>query len=515
MENPNVSRRAFARMFRARWQNMQNIVNDSVFYSLVPNSYRPYYYAYIRQWQQWARGFVPDLHKADFFSTGMGYTVCSAMTKECMSGGYRLKSTDAPTKEFLSRWFADELNNVFNKMFFFANAGGNAILVLTPVDGELCPSVYPIDRAVFQIGRTGKISNILLLNRFVSGEDAWYTREQRVMLDGEAYYRVEIARGTLVTAPTFSNTSAANVPEQVKEQWRICYGGIEPNKWYKMPEKLRGIGCYNVRNSAVAVAIADMPGYSDSTLHTALDVLYSIDYNYTQGQVDQYIGRSRTLIPKQMGGVKLIHQPNTLADGMSFRETLDVQGAPLDDTFYTQVPDGNLNGDAIKPMFIQPNLRAQDRKYIRDADLELLASKVGMSASTLASHLSTGGGTKTDDEISAEGSATEKTVGNKRRLASCAINDMLSDVAAFYGFSGRADIQWGRTSANSARENQELLADYQAGTLPLREYLRRRWSDLDEAEVEKMAREVEAEQETRRKAESSDLFGDISTLGGA
>ena len=111
--------------------------------------------------------------------------------------------------------------------------------------------------------------------------------------------------------------------------------------------------------------------------------------------------------------------------------------------------------------------------------------------------------------------STEKTVGNKRRLASAAINDMLSDVAAFYGFSGRADIQWGRTSANSARENQELLADYQAGTLPLREYLRRRWSDLDEEEVEKMAREVEAEQETRRKAESSDLFGDVSMLGGA
>ncbi len=504
------SRKIFAPMFRARWQSMQNIVNDTVFLDMVPSAYKTYYIAYIEQWLSWSRGFVMMLHQQDFFSTGMGYTVCDIMTKECLSGGYRINSCDPKTKDFLSEWHKDDFNNILNKMFFFANAGGNAILTLTPVDGELYPSVYPINRVVFQIGRNNEITNILILNRFVAGDHAYYTRERRIMVDGKARWKVELARGTLVTSPTWRGASYKEVPEEILAQWQSCYGDIKPNKWYDMPKKMRGIGCYNVRNKSVAVALTDLPGYADSTLHTCLDILYSIDYNYTQGQVDQYLGKSRALVPKQMGGVKLINQPGTLADGMSFQEAYELYRQPLEETFFTQVPDSNINGDAIKPMFVQPDLRADAHKYIRDSDLELLASKVGLSASTLASHLAAGGGTKTDDEISAEGSATEKTVGNKRKLAQTAINAMLRDVAFFYGLTADAEIQWGRTTSNSARENQELLMDYQAGTLPLRDYLRKRWTDMSEEEVEKMAQEVELKQaEERRRDLDPDLGGEF------
>lgn len=504
------SRKIFAPMFRARWQSMQNIITDSNFYDLIPAGYKTYYITFIKQWLEWSSGFVPRLHRQDFFSTGMGYTVCDVITKECMSGGFRIHSEDEATKMFMEDWCPDDLNNVFNKMFFFANAGGNSILVLTPVDGELYPTAYPIDRAVFQIGRTGKITNIMLLNRFIGGEKTYVAKEFRTMKGGKAFYKVELMDGTLVTSPTWGGTRVKEIPATILPQWEACYGDIEPNKWYEMPERMRGIGCYNVRNKSVAVAIADLPGYSDSTLHTALDILYSLDYNYTQAQVDQYMGKSRTLVPKQMSGIKLVNQPGTLADGLSFREATEVQQQPLEDTFYTQVSDGSLDGKSIAPTFIQPDLRGEIHKFIRDADLELLASKVGLSASTLSTHLSTGGGAKTDDEITSESSATEKTVGNKRALANTAINAMLSDVAYFYGFDQEVDIQWGRAAANSARENQELMADYQAGTLPLRDYLRRRWSDLSEEDVEKMAEECEKKEKESRSMEFNerDYFGD-------
>lgn len=487
------SRRIFAPMFKARWQNMQNIVNDSAFIDMIPAGYKTYYMAYIREWQQWASGFVLNLHSQDFFSTGMGYTVCDIFTKECMSGGFRIHSDDGLTNAFMEQWNADELNNVFNRMFFYSNSVGNAILVLTPADGQLYASVYPVNRVVFQIGRSGKITQIMLLNRFVAGDSVYYARDIRVMMKGVPYYKVELAKGTLVTAPTWQTEGEKKVPDEVRAQWEYCYGGIRPGVWYRMPERMRNIGCYNVRNKSVAVALQDLPGYSDSTLHTALDVLYSIDYNYTQGQVDQYLGKSRTLIPKQMGGSAVyVNQPGTLADGMTFREAVDIRTAPLEDIFYTQLPDTNLNGEIIKPTFIQPDLRGEAHRYIRDADLELLASKVGLSSSTLANHLAyNSSGTKTDDEVSSENSTTEKSVSNKRELANTAINAMLSDVAYFYGYSGEVGIQWGRAAANSARENQELLEDYRAGTLPLRDYLRKRWPDLGEEEVENMASEIE------------------------
>lgn len=509
------ARKIFAPMFRARWQNMQNIINNSVFISQVPEGYKTYYQAYIQQWLEWAQGFVPTLHKADFFSTGMGYTVCDIFTKECMSGGYRLTSANSGLKAFMEAWAEDDLNNIFNKMFFFANAGGNAILCITPVNGELCPSIYPIDRVVFQIGRHGEITQAMLLNRFVSGKSLYYVREIRVQMNGKNYYKAQLAPGSQVTAPTWTNAPIAEVPVEIRAQWENAYGDILPNIWYELPKRMRSLGLYNVRNKSVAVALKDMPGYSDSTLHTALDILYSIDYNYTQGQVDQYLGKSRTLVPRQMGSIK-VNQPGTLSDGMTFYQALEVNSVPLDDIFYTQLPDGNLNGEMIKPTFIQPDLRGEIHRYIRDADLELLASKVGLSSSTLANHLAYNtSGTKTDDQVDSENSSTEKSVGNKRRLANRAINAMLKDVAYFYGFTDEITIEWGRSTANSARENSELLEDYRAGTLPLRAYLRKRWPDMSEEEVEEMAATIEEEQRQRRQeALGGALFNEKDYYGG-
>lgn len=490
------ARKLFAPMFRARWQSMQNIVNNSTFLSFIPEGYKTYYTAFIRQWLDWAQGYVPQLHRYDFFSTGMGYTVCDIFTKECMSGGYRFTSSNPELKEFIEQWDSDDLNDIFNKMFFFANAGGNAILCLTPVNGELYPSVYPIDRVIFQIGRSKKITEATIFNRFVAGDSTYYVREHRILLKGKGYYKVDISPGTLVTAPTWGTDALPDIPSKVITQWESCYGSIAPSKWYRLPKKLRSIGLYNVRNKSVAVALKDLPGYSDSTLHTALDVLYSIDYNFTQSQVDQYMGKSRALIPRQMQTVT-VKQPGTLSDGMTFQQALDWAPPPLDDDFFTQVPDNNINGDLMKPQFIQPDLRGEAHKYIRDAELELLASKVGLSSSTLANHL-TYNNSKTATEVVSEQDTTEKSVNNKRRLANIAINDMLADVAYFYGLDGEIKIEWGRAVANSSRDNQELMADYNAGTLPLKDYLRKRWPDLSEFEIERMTNDIAAERQQQQ-----------------
>ena len=486
-----AARRLFAPMFRQRWQNMQNIVNNSTFLSFIPEGYQTYYSAFIRQWLDWAQGFVPQLHRYDFFSTGMGYTVCDIFTKECMAGGYRFVSADKLAKDFAEAWDSDRLIDVFNQMYFFSNAGGNAALAPPPVTGEPFPPVYPIDRVVFQIGRRGRITNAAIYNRFTAGETCYYTRERRRVLGGRNYYRVDIAAGTLVTAPTWGTDALPRVPAVVAAQWSDCYGKIEPSKWYRLPKRMRSLGLYNVKNKSVAVALKDLPGYSDSTLHTALDVLYSIDYNYTQGQVDQYMGKSRALVPKQMQRVT-VRQPGTLTDGMEFNRALDFEQTPLDEDFFTQVPDNNLNGDLMKPLFIQPDLRGEQHKLIRDADLELLAAKVGLSPGDIAAHL----GEKshmTATQVVTEQDTTETSVNNKRALASEAINDMLADMLYFYGINGKVNIEWGRAAVNSSQENEELLRDYQAGTLPLRAYLRKRWPDLSEEDVEKMAQEIAEE----------------------
>lgn len=523
----NPARQMFSPMFRARWQNFQNIVNDTPFINQLPAAFRTYYQAFIEQWMQWARGFVPALHQNDFFSAGMGYTVCDVFARLCMAGGFRIYADDPNTKNALETWSKkNKLETILNQMFFFANAGGNALLVLTPIDGEIYPSVYPINRAVFTIGRSGKVTEAVMYNRFTTGDNIGvYARETRRMMNGKGYYRVELAESGLALAPSWGGRTLAKVPERAVTQYRYCYGDIKPGQWYALPERMNGLGVYNVKNKSVAVALSDLPGYADSTLHTALDVLYSIDYNYTQAQVDQYLGKSRSLIPKELNAPSavtiidnMVVRQSAYEDGTSFREASQTNARPLDQTFYDFIPNNAIDGDPIKPFFIQPDLRGEIHKIIRDGDLELLASKVGLSSSTLANHLSYNrSGTKTDDEITAENSTDEISVANKRALALEAIDEMLTDVAIFYGFDCSAEMKFGQTANNSSRKNQELMRDYQSGTLPLREYLKRRWIELSEEEIEKMAAEIEAERTRKIEEQHTDLFGKMfggDDLGG-
>ena len=257
-----------------------------------------------------------------------------------------------------------------------------------------------------------------------------------------------------------------------------------------------------------------MPGYADSSLMTALDVLYAIDFDYTQAQVDMYMGKSRALIPKQYGGGNAVINVNgrqgTVADGVSFSEAISQPA--LKDIFYTEI--FTANGEPVKPTFLQPELRGEQHKFIRDSYLELLASKVGLSSSTLANHLQYNHD-KTATQVEDEQTTTEKTVNQKRALITDEINRMLTDVARFYGFDDACiEIAWGRASSNTAAVNDELLRDYQAGVLPLRKYLKKRWADLSEEEVEEWATEIEAEKKATAEQENfGGLFNDKDYYG--
>lgn len=502
------SRRMFARYFRARWQNMQNVVNDTAFFAMLPPRFLTYYRAYIEQWLAWARGFVPQLHRGDFFSMGMGYTVCDIYARECMSGGWRIDSRDTATAEFFEDYGQrNEFETLFNEMFFYANAGGNAMLVLTPQDGEVYPMVIPVNRYIFTIGRTKDISNAIIFNRFTTSGDGYVATENRLTISGKSYYCVCLYRGSgNALSPTWKRTEGLRVvPEEVQTQWEYCYGDIKPGEWYTMPPAL-GIGLFNVKNKSVAAAIADLPGYSDSTLHTALDILYAIDYNYTSQQMDMYWGRTRILLPQEMTarGISTLPLGYTPTNANGAPTTIctptdDIQAAAetraqLDDDIYCKVVDNqSVDGRPIQPEFIQPDLRGEAHKYIRDADLEALASKTGLSSATLANHLAYTQ-TKTATQVDAEEDATAKSVNNKRNLAKEAIDAMLKAIARFYGLSDDVHIVWNKYASNTPTENTTLLSDLQNGAIPKREYIRRRYPTLTDTQIDEWLAELQSEE---------------------
>lgn len=475
------TRSVFAGYFRARWQNYQNVINRSEFYADMPQSWLTYQQAFVRQWDEWARGFVPALHRGDFFATGMGKTVIDIVTRECIDGGYRIDGDDPKTTAFIEKWREEvELDKEVTKGFAGSSSVGNVLVKLNVVSGggEVYPTVHPVNQAYMSVNRKGEV----VVGRFkdmmcdgTANDEQWVAVEERVMHGGEPYYRVRVQRFFgQATNGLQGYCKFDDMDEYAQDVWTDLYGDISPDKWYKLPFK--SLGVWNWKSKEYNQAITSMTGYSESVLHTALDILYAIDYNYTMGQLDQYYGRTRVIVPKTFQTPKHI-----VYQGMDYGEAYDdVQLSPLEADIFTEAPGAGVIADKPQqPMFMQPDLRQEARKALHDHYLQMLASKVGLSATTLANHL-TYNKAKTATEVDTEEDTTDKTVYEKRQLANAALNGMLAEVVSYYGLSGHVDITWNK---NGDKRKSDVMDEYTRRVMPLDECVRRLHPELSESEV--------------------------------
>lgn len=509
----NAVGEAFAPYFNARWQNFQNIVSRATFFSNMPSEWITYQNAYVKQWEEWASGFVLALHRGDFFSTGMGKTVCDILVKECMRGSYRFDSVDANASKKVSQW-ADKnrVENLVMNGFYFANRIGNAVLRLNvnADSGSLYPTVHPVNRTYFQVNRTGQVVKARFFDLLADGttkNDKFVVVEDRVWYNDAPYYKVSVYKFEgVATNPqiTEGNHRKVSAVEKLSmgAQSTFCdlYGDIKLDRWYKLPFKT--LGCYNWQNTSTSAAISEMEGYADSSLHTALDILYAIDYNYSMGQLDQYFGRTMVLVPPEMESAgHIVYQ------GVSYGEAMKYHDPPLKSTVFVQTPSqsgGILDGKPSQPLFVQSDLRGTQRKELNDFYLELLASKVGLSSSTLANHL-TYNQSKTATEIDRETDTTDVTVANKRTLANIAINAMLADVCDYYGISAEVDITWNRNGTNN---KDAILDEYQRGIMPIKECISRLHPELTKAEVDEWVVQLQTEKQSSPYGnDTNSIFG--------
>ena len=134
----------------------------------------------------------------------------------------------------------------------------------------------------------------------------------------------------------------------------------------------------------------------------------------------------------------------------------------------------------------------------------MLASKVGLSSSTLANHL-TYNQSKTATEIDRETDTTDVTVANKRALANLAINAMLADICAFFDIEAEVDITWNRNGTNN---KDAIIEEYARGTMPLKECISRLHPELTKLEVEEWVAELQQEKQ------ASPYGNDINSIFG-
>lgn len=492
----NTPRKVFASYFKARWQNWQSVVSKDVFYSKMPAEWINYQKAFVAQWGDWSRGFVPALHKGDFFATGMGKTAIDILVRECMRGGYRFDSKSEIASAVVTKWAKEEqFDMIARSCFKYANSLGNAVLRLNINADTLAiyPTAHAVSSCFFEVNRKGKVVKAKFYDMLSAGTtkgQKYYAVEERVFLDGVPFYKVCVNKydGTVNNSSFVDCGGLDALDDWSRSVFKELYGNIKLDCWYKLP--FNSLGCYNWKNMESSSVCDEMIGYADSSLHTALDILYAIDYNYTMGQLDQYFGKTRVLIPKPMQRPENVKY---VVNGEEFEDVFNrLNNSPLEDDFFTQVPnDGFIDNKPAEPIFMQPDVRGLTRKQLHDHYLEILASKVGLSSSTLANHL-TYSNSKTATEVVSEQDTTDTTVAFKRELANSAIDDMLKDVTAYMGLCEDVDITWNYTgNANIDR----IMDEYTRRVAPLRETIRKLHPELTEVEVDAWVSQLEQEKQ--------------------
>ena len=169
-------------------------------------------------------------------------------------------------------------------------------------------------------------------------------------------------------------------------------------------------------------------------------------------------------------------------------------------------------GNESKPLvFIQPEIRAEQFKALRNMTLENIATAVGISPSSFASYLQDNSN-RTAREVSAEESATTLTVENKRECLVNCLNKLLETVCTYYGKSDRVKVEFskaGQTNYTLLVENAVKI--YQAGGSSLEQFVRTVNPNMDESQIAKEMTRIKAEIKERNAEQSNSMWGNMDS----
>lgn len=496
----------------AALQELYGWVNNSIFYSISNYAMRPFY-RLVQNWDYWASGFVPLFHNVQngCVPTRFSKTVCEKVASLIYGGGIMFnvvgteadKQADNDTLAKVSEWVNEyNVKSVIQDGIRHSVTLGTSALKLNTSKGKPWLDAVPFNRFFADLNAKGDVERI-----------AFYLRPLTKMIDSkgegaefhlfeERYFRTEEdgEKTPVVKYSVYMTSSLVNqfVPFSGSYDWRQLPHSIRETlrtefSTHRIGEECRlpftSLGVYLLKYTP---SLSRMPWlkFGDSVLDGIIDSLCDYDLLNAARRTEMYTARPRIIAKK---GVT-----NPTAIGVN-------ANAGLDSFMYTEYESTDTTDKGIHVM--QPDLRAESFRSMRNAILEEISSKVGISPSSFASYLQDSSN-RTAREVSAEESATALLVENKRDLYTHPLNKMLADVCGYMGCLDRVGIRW----SLAGQSNYTLLTDNvvklkQSGLLSLEQSVAMIHPDWDEAQVFAEIERIKKEAEERASAEAS-MFGD-------
>lgn len=387
-----------------------------------------------RVWLGVANGFVPEWHFS-FVPTKLGNTIVSAINRKIFSGRMLYEAEDNSTEKRVDdaqKWlvnnYLDEINpnfeNEIERLNWFSMASGASLLVANiNANGNILFDALREDKYLptFSCGELVSVRIYKTIYNSIDSTEQNASKGEYVLEDyrykrkGQAYSILRVfeksngdINSIVDTHPTGLDYN--DMPEQVA---RAIYAkiGNRLNKVVKLPFKGgRDLGVRLLEQGSHS-AYFDMPGYRDSILAPALELLFEYDRSYTTMVNDIAMGRGQVLVPDEQNFSLVGAQPTNST--MAQIASMISQQNMLNNKTVRKIP--SANPESQKPEIVQFDMRVEQHLSSLKGQRACIFNAIGINPGAIDPTIDESGHAKTATEVIADEQNLVTFVQNKRR----------------------------------------------------------------------------------------------------
>ena len=476
-----------------------NFHKNNPFYLLAPSYYLPFYTQYLRPSLRIYDGYDPTWHN---FSKGLipeclAQSVNQGLFNMLFAHGIDFVGGNEYDRVFARKWAKKiGLYGILKKAGLNSGAGGTALLAIDRNGRDLTASAYRIDTYYADVDSRGKVVGAKIY--FDLFEDMQDENERHYGICEERYFNGEdipCVRRAVYEVSGNIQSEVSSRPQNAANSipWERLPRGVKKHIKASYPDILIGKEQYLPFADSLGLFLIPftdgIPNIPNSKFGRPIgDIIKSECYQYDQLKCfeknEVYIAKGRILLPEEM-----MNKDDPAQNIDDF-----------DDIIYQKLR--TVGNDNDKPTDLQFKLRASDIRTQKENILRDVATKLNVSASTIASFLMDGSTETVAAAILNEKTKTSAWIPTQIALITPAINEFMAKVMRYYDHEP-VEIVIKSQSQAPTLENAKIFMDmYNAGGLSAKLFVDRVFPDLSE---EEKAREVarleviEAEKRAARK----------------
>lgn len=497
------------------FQTLYGWTNNSSFYMQSSEEARPFY-RMVQNWEWWCTGVVPSFHN---FATGVVPTLLAqTVVRKCADliygGGVMFeRAGDEGTPgvnaedgkkdkalSFISDTWAKQggFKQALQDGLYMTCELGTAAIKLNKGRGkDLWCEAVPFSRMYPRIDARGHLDAVCIYlrpyidtklgkgssdNGFVLVEERFYKYDEEGVPRPYRCVRVYRSGAMINQFAADSGTSVGweQLPHRVRKAIKDDYGDVRIGEAKPLP--FLDLGVYLLRFTP---SVSKMPWmkFGDSAIERCIEDLCKYDILSAQITSEMYASRARIIADKTV--------QSPAAKGFQ-------ANTGLDEYMFTWRSGYSTEGGPINVM--QPDIRSEQLKSLRNVILENIATSIGISPSSFAPYLQDNSN-RTAREVSAEESATALFVENKRDLIREPVNEMIKTVLRYYGYADDVAIAFSK----AGQTNYTLLVENtvrarSGGIMSLQKCVEQINPGMDQTQVLEEVARIQKEEEEKQTA---------------